>query len=265
METDKCRWNLLSIYKEFYSYPIFDSCFVSVSWHLYSRHACELYVCQDWQSILSCPCRTCEFRMPSTTTTAARAGVLVTWNILSWSGGHEFNPDQDELVMHSTSVWSCTWTNQVNYSVILLPDSLEPELISCPTSFAVQADGAQQNVTWPEPSFEESHGFDLVIQSTHTSPSVLPWGTTKVTYTATSKNNNRQATCSFSVTVERKCSSLNSIISRCYFLMLTLPCDNNTCTIYLCLPYKKYDSLLYLGSYLTKIPEKNCLYSDCLR
>ena len=33
-----------------------------------------------------------------------KAGVSVTWNVLSWSGGHEFGPDRVEPGMCSTSV-----------------------------------------------------------------------------------------------------------------------------------------------------------------
>ena len=37
-------------------------------------------------------------------------GVSVTWNVLSWSGGHEFEPGRVKLGVCGTSVLSRTWT-----------------------------------------------------------------------------------------------------------------------------------------------------------
>ena len=43
-----------------------------------------------------------------------RAGVSVTWTVLSWSGGHEFESGQVKLRVRSTSVLGHTWTKNIN-------------------------------------------------------------------------------------------------------------------------------------------------------
>ena len=48
-----------------------------------------------------------------------RAGVSVTWNVLSWSGSHEFEPHLGwTWGMYSASVLSRTWTKNMNSSCI---------------------------------------------------------------------------------------------------------------------------------------------------
>ena len=42
-----------------------------------------------------------------------RAGVSETWNVLSWSGGHEYELGQVELGVRSTSVLIRTWTKNI--------------------------------------------------------------------------------------------------------------------------------------------------------
>ena len=51
-----------------------------------------------------------------------RAGVSVTWNVLSQSGGHEFEPRSVDLWVHSrpTSVLSRTWTKKIALLKLLL-------------------------------------------------------------------------------------------------------------------------------------------------
>ena len=50
-----------------------------------------------------------------------RAGVSVTWTVLSWSGGHEFEPRSwvwVKLGVRGTSVLSRTWTKIMNLIII---------------------------------------------------------------------------------------------------------------------------------------------------
>ena len=49
-----------------------------------------------------------------------RAGISVTWTVLSWSGGHEFEHRSDcrvELGVRGTSVPSRTWTKIINKGI----------------------------------------------------------------------------------------------------------------------------------------------------
>ena len=48
-----------------------------------------------------------------------RAGVSVTWTVLSWSGGHEFEPRSGRTWVHGTSVLSRTWTKNTNGEQIM--------------------------------------------------------------------------------------------------------------------------------------------------
>ena len=62
-----------------------------------------------------------------------RAGVSVTGNVLSWSGGHEFEPDQVELGGCSTSVLSRTVYLNQNLSLLFWNKNKEKKEDKLPT------------------------------------------------------------------------------------------------------------------------------------
>ena len=45
-----------------------------------------------------------------------KTGISVTWNILSWSEGHEFKPRSVELGVRGITALSRTWTKTINFS-----------------------------------------------------------------------------------------------------------------------------------------------------
>ena len=105
---------------------------------------------------------------------------------------------------------------------IFFVDDQPPQITAdCPESFEIQADGPDApNVTWAEPEFEEPHGYNLTVESSHTPPTTLPWGDTNITYTATSMNNNKQVACYVNIFVKRK--QYIYIYIYIYFLLVTL-------------------------------------------
>ena len=87
-----------------------------------------------------------------------RAGILLTWNILSWSGGHEFEPWSVELEVLSSFILSRTWTKNFPYCSTSLSEQLLASLIhrgfiSC---FVIKKQGylmsCQMAVTSPNPT-----------------------------------------------------------------------------------------------------------------
>ena len=87
-----------------YQVPIYQynsfwilSCLLTVTWSQYGH---------------SVSCMTMSFSQV-TDGRVVRAGVSVTWNVLSWSEGHEFEPQSGWTWGGSTSVLSRTWTKYI--------------------------------------------------------------------------------------------------------------------------------------------------------
>ena len=60
-----------------------------------------------------------------------RAGISVTWNVLSWAGGHEFEPWLGRTWVHSTSILRRTWTKRISLeslSKLRLSTTNEPSM-----------------------------------------------------------------------------------------------------------------------------------------
>ena len=87
---------------------------LSTLWDMCMPHRQKVSTCQSSLSAKSlywwekkCFCISVE----ATEGRVVRAGISVTWNVLSWSGGHEFlNPGGVELGVRGTFVLSRTWT-----------------------------------------------------------------------------------------------------------------------------------------------------------
>ena len=74
-----------------------------------------LFVHQRLSSPIKWNCRYCNFMSSKNVTDGqvVRAGISVTWNVLSWSGGHEFERQLGRTGVRSTSVLSRTWTKNI--------------------------------------------------------------------------------------------------------------------------------------------------------
>ena len=86
-----------------------------------------------------------------------------------------------------------------------LSDTRQPSLAFCPENHTSKAARfSLVNVSWPEPVFTESLGFELNITSTYDDNTTsLGWGEHRVEYTARNTYNNQETTCVFYVDVSR--------------------------------------------------------------
>ena len=75
----------------------------------------------------------------------------------------------------------------------------------CPEDIIAAAVDEETNVSWPEPIFTDSLGFELNITSTFdANTTALGWGEHIVEYTARNAYNNLDTTCVFYIDVMRK-------------------------------------------------------------
>jgi len=85
----------------------------------------------------------------------------------------------------------------------------------CPANITIAAGAEETNVSWSEPEFSESLGFQLNVTSTFGNNTVsLGWGEHRVEYTAINIYNNMVTTCVFYVDVKRK-SELTHYSTEC--------------------------------------------------
>ena len=84
---------------------------------IYANKLTSMYKALLWalcylllQNIFACKGK----RIEVTDGRMVRAGISVTWKVLSWSIIHEFEPQSGELGVHSTFVLSHTWPNIAN-------------------------------------------------------------------------------------------------------------------------------------------------------
>ena len=110
-------------------------------------------------------------------------------------------------------MWATKLFNEIKYFNVRLlsPDTRPPYLVMCPANITTGAGEQETNVSWSEPEFSESLGFQLNVTSTFGKNSVsLGWGEHRVEYTARNTFNNMETTCVFYVVVTRK-----SELTRC--------------------------------------------------
>ena len=75
----------------------------------------------------------------------------------------------------------------------------------CPDNILTAAIGEETNISWPEPIFTDSLGFELNITSIFDANTTsLGWGEQRVEYTAINTYNNLETTCVFYIDVMRK-------------------------------------------------------------
>ena len=86
-----------------------------------------------------------------------------------------------------------------------ISDSTSPTLEFCPENQTVEAArGELVNVSWPQPEFSESLGFQLHVTSTFgTNTTHLSWGEHRVEYIARNTYNDKETACVFYIDVRR--------------------------------------------------------------
>ena len=104
-------------------------------------------------------------------------------------------------------IWATNLFNDIKYFAVRLssPDTRPPDLVMCPANITIGAGAEETNVSWSQPEFSESLGFQLNVTSTFGKNTVsLGWGERRVEYTARNTYNNMVTTCVFYVDVTRK-------------------------------------------------------------
>ena len=109
--------------------------------------------------------------------------------------------------LYKMSLWYFVIRFNATSQIIKSPlsDTRHPTIDFCPENQTSKAARfALVNVSWPEPVFTESLGFELNITSTYgANTTSLGWGEHRVEYIARNTYNNRDTTCVFYVDVAR--------------------------------------------------------------
>ncbi len=92
--------------------------------------------------------------------------------------------------------------------LVTVSDTADPVISDCPANIIVTANAANCSavVNWNAPATNDNCSSGLTLNSSHSSGSTFPLGTTAVTYTVTDGSGNT-ATCTFNVTVENNVSA----------------------------------------------------------
>jgi hypothetical protein len=85
-----------------------------------------------------------------------------------------------------------------------LNDTIAPIFADCPTDIMQSTAATADSVWWTPPTVTDNCTATPTMTATHTSGSLFPVGTTKVTYTAKDAKNNT-ATCSFKIVMDNPC------------------------------------------------------------
>ena len=90
-----------------------------------------------------------------------------------------------------------------------LTDVQAPVVYNCSSDVQHFTDQTKLTVSWPLPQFADPLGNDVIVTSSiDGKEAILPWGDHVIQYTGRKMNNGLMTTCSFTISVDRKYTTM---------------------------------------------------------